>query len=113
MFKKRIFRHQKLALIISAIGIIPIIVSFGLFLKVDQYDIIYDIIIFIGGFCFALYLILIKYLTLNKRMNVFLLLLYQGALSFIYTLILFSVISLIVKGDFTYIYNIFHCNEDN
>ena len=113
VFKKRIFRHQKLALIISAIGIIPILISFALFLKVDQYDIIYDIIIFIGGFCFALYLILIKYLTLNKRMNVFLLLLYQGVLSFIYTLIIFSVISLIVKGDFTYIYNIFHCNEDN
>ena len=113
VFKKQIFRHQKLALIISAIGIIPILIAFALFLNVELYNIMFDISILFGGFGFALYLILIKYLTLNKRVNVFLLLLYQGILSFIYTLIMFSVISLIIKGDFAYIYNIFHCNEDN
>ena len=46
-------------------------------------------------------------------MSVFLLLLYQGILCTIYTIIIFSVISLIAKGDFTYITNIFNCNEEN
>jgi hypothetical protein len=46
-------------------------------------------------------------------MNVFLLLLYQGILCTIFTLIIFSIISLIAKGDFTYITNIFNCNENN
>ena len=113
IFKKKIFRHQKLALILSAIGIIPILISFGLFLNVEDYNILYDIFIVIGGFCFPLYLILVKYLTLNKRMDVFLLLLFNGILAFIYTIILFSTISYIKKGDFTYIYNIFNCNENN
>ena len=46
-------------------------------------------------------------------MNVFLLLLFQGLFCFIYTIIIYFVISLIAKGDFTYISNIFHCNESN
>ena len=113
VFKKSIYRHQKFALIISGIGMIPIIITFGLFLKVEEYKIVYDIFIIFGGFGFALFLTLIKYLTLNKRMNVFLLLFYQGIISFIYTLIIFSAISLIIKGNLSYIYNIFYCNENN
>ena len=113
VFKKRIYRHQKFALIISAIGMIPIIIAFGFFLKVEDYNILYDILIIFAGLGFVLYLILIKYLTLNKRMNVILLLFYLGILSFIYTLILFSVISLIIKGDLSYIYNIFYFVENN
>ena len=113
IFKKRIYRHQKFALIISVIGIIPIIIVFGLFLNADKYNIYYDIFVVFGGFGFPLYLILIKYLTTNKRMNIFLLLLLQGILAFIYTVILFSAVSYLKKGDFTYIYNIIHCNENN
>ena len=113
IFKKEIYRHQKLALLITAIGIIPIYVSFGLFLKTDEYNIIYDVFLFIGSFCYSVYLVLIKYLTTTKRFAVPRLLLYQGLLCFAYTIILYIVISLARKGDLTYLYNIFHCSETN
>jgi hypothetical protein len=113
IFKKEIYRHQKLALLITAIGIIPIYVSFGLFLKTDEYNIIYDVFLFIGSFCYSVYLVLIKYLTTTKRFAVLRLLLYQGLLCFAYTIILYIVISLARKGDLTYLYNIFYCDENN
>ena len=113
IFKKQIFKHQKLALIITAIGVIPIFTSFFVYLKTEDYKFIYDIILFTGSFCYSVYLVFIKYLTLNKQMSVFLLLLYQGILCTIYTLIIFSIISLVAKGDFTYIANIFNCEGEN
>ena len=113
IFKKQIFSHQKLSLIITAIGIIPIFVAFGVYLNAENYSIFYDIILLVGSFCYSLYLVFIKYITLNRGMNVFLLLLFQGLFCFIYTIIIYFVISLIAKGDFTFISNIFHCNESN
>mgnify|MGYP006916146595 FL=1 len=113
IFKKPIFRHQKLALIITLIGAIPIYIAFGLFLDTEIYNILYDIFLFIGSFCYSLFLVSIKYITQNKGTSVFLLLLYQGTLSFIYTLIIYIIISLIMKGELTYITNIFHCDENN
>ena len=113
IFKKKLFKHQKCSLIITAIGIIPIYLAFGLYLNTDEYSIYYDIFLFIGSFCYSLYLVLIKYMTLNKGMNIFLLLLYQGLLCFGYTIIIFSIISYIAKGDLTYIINIFYCSETN
>ena len=113
IFKKPIFRHQKLALIITLIGAIPIYLAFGLFLNTEIYNILYDIFLFIGSFCYSLFLVSIKYITQNKGRSVFLLLFYQGTLSFIYTLIIYIIISLIMKGELTYITNIFHCDENN
>ena len=113
IFKKQIFSHQKLSLIITAIGIIPIFVAFGVYLNIENYSVFYDIILLVGSFCYSLYLVFIKYITLNRGMNVFLLLLFQGLFCFIYTIIIYSVISLIAKGNFTYISNIFHCDESN
>ena len=113
IFKKPIFRHQKLALIITLIGAIPIYLAFGLFLNTEIYNILYDIFLFIGSFCYSIFLVSIKYITQNKGNSVFLLLLYQGTLSFIYTLVIFIIISLIMKSDLTYITNIFHCDENN
>ena len=46
-------------------------------------------------------------------MPIFLLLLYQGLLSFVYTISIFIAISLIIKSDLTYITNIFECNDTN
>ena len=112
-FKKQIYRHRKLALIITAIGAIPLYTAFGVYLNVDDYDVLYDIILFVVSFLFSLYLVAFKYLTHNKGISVFLLLLYQGTLSFIYTLIIYIIISLSRKGDLTYITNIFHCDENN
>ena len=113
LFKKEIYSHQKLSLLITAIGIIPIFIAFGLFLDTNSYNIYYDIFLFIGSFGYSLFLVCVKYLTQNKGISVFLLLFYQGIFSFIYTLIIYIIISISIKGDCTYIYNIFHCNEDN
>ena len=112
-FKKQIFRHQKLALIITLIGAVPLYTAFGVYLSEDKYDIIYDIVLFFGSFIFSLYLVAFKYLTHNKGISVFLLLLYQGLLSFIYTIIIFIILSLCIKGNLAYITNIFHCDENN
>ena len=111
--KKELFKHHKLALVITAIGIIPLFLAFGLFLKVDDYFIIYDISLFIGSFAYSVYLVFIKYLTNNKGISVFLLLLYQGILCTIYTIIIYLFVSLAMKGDLTYLSNIFHCNTEN
>ena len=113
IFKKEIFSHQKLSLIITAIGTIPIYTAFFIYLDKELYNFFYDIFLLVGSFCYSFYLVFIKYLTCNKGMSVFLLLLYQGLLCFIYTIILYIAISLSIKGDFTYIYNIFHCTETN
>ena len=113
IFKKQIYKHQKLALIITLIGIIPIYTSFFVYLDTNIYKVHFDIILFTGSLCYSIYLVFIKYLTTNKQMSVFLLLLYQGILCTVYTLVIFSVISLAAKGDFTYITNIFNCNTEN
>ena len=111
--KKKIYKHQKLSLIIIAIGAIPIYLAFFLHLDTDLYNPLYDIFLLVGSLCYSLYLVFIKYLTCDKGMSVLLLLLYQGLLCTAYTIIIFGVMSLINKGDFTYIYNIFHCTEIN
>jgi drug/metabolite transporter (DMT)-like permease len=113
IFKKQIFKHQKLALFITVVGIIPIYTSFFVYLDTKIYNVLYDVLLFIGSFCYSVYLVFIKYITLNKQMPVFLLLFYQGILCTVYTLLIFIIISLIAKGDFTYIANIFNCNETN
>ena len=113
IFKKQLYKHHKLALIITVIGVIPIYTAFGVYLKKEDYNVLYDVFLFLGSFCYSVYLVFIKYLTLNKQMPVFLLLFYQGILCTIYTLIIFSIISLIAKGNFTYITNIFNCNKEN
>ena len=114
IFKKRIYRHQKLALLITIIGLIPIYLSFGLFLDKDNYYIIYDIFLFIGSFCYSVYLVLINYLSLKQQIAVLRLLFYQGLLCFTYTIIIYIAISQIRTGNpTTYIYNIFHCSETN
>ena len=113
LFKKQIYRHQKFSLLITFIGIIPIFIAFWVYLNYDEYNYIYDLILLIGSFGYSLYLVSIKFLTHNKSVSVFLLLLVQGGLSFVYTLIIYIVMSLIIKGDITYITNIFQCDETN
>ena len=75
IFKKQIYKHQKLALIITLIGIIPIYTSFFVYLDTNIYKVHFDIILFTGSLCYSIYLVFIKYLTTNKQMSVFLLLL--------------------------------------
>ena len=113
LFKKQIYRHQKLALLITIIGAVFIYTAFVLSLNADIYNILYDVFLLLGSFLFSLYLVSFKYLTLNKSVSLFKLLLYLGILSFVYTIIIYIIISLKMKGDLTYISNIFHCDENN
>ena len=113
IFKKQIYRHQKFSLIICAIGAIPLILSFVIYLKRDEYKMIHDITLVIGSICISLYFVLIKYITLNLEMDAFLLLLYQSILYFAYCFIILDLFSWNLKGDLRYIYNLFHCNEKN
>ena len=112
VFKKQLYKHHALALVIALIGLIPIYLSFFSFLD-DSYYILYDILLLIGSFCYSIYLVLIKYLTLNKQMFVLLLLLYQGIFSFIYTLLIFMIFSYIQNNDLRYIMNIFNYSDIN
>ena len=112
IFKKQIYSHQKLSLVITAIGIIPIFIAFWVYIKMEDYSFSYDICLFGGSFFYSLFLVFIKYMTNNKGMSVFLLLLIQGSLSFIYTISLYCIISFSVKGDMTYISNIFNCESN-
>ena len=46
LFKKQIYRHQKLALLITVIGAIIIYIAFAISLNIDIYNILYDIFLF-------------------------------------------------------------------
>ena len=50
IFKKQIYKHQKLALMISLIGIVPIYLSFGLYFDKESYIFYYDINLLVGSF---------------------------------------------------------------
>ena len=102
-----------MSLVITVIGVIPVIISFFVYLNNEDYNFSYDITLLFGSFFYSLYLVFIKYITLNKGMSVFLLLLIQGSLCFIYTIIIFCIYSYYNKGDMTYITNIFNCNSEN
>ena len=78
IFKKRLYKHHLLALLIALIGLIPIYLSFFSFLDNNRYYILYDILLLFGSFRYSIYLVLIKYLILYQQMYVHLLLLYQG-----------------------------------
>ena len=79
----------------------------------DEYNYFYDLFLLIVSFGYSVFLVSIKYLTHNKGISVFLLMLYQGCLSFLYTLAIYIAISFSLKGDFTFISNIFHFDENN
>ena len=113
IFKKPIYSHQILSLIIGLIGMGIIFTTFFITLNYDTYNYFYDIILFFGSIFYSLYLVLVKYLSTNLGMSPFLLLLLIGFISTLLTIIGYSVFSLINKGDLSYLLNIFHCDEKN
>ena len=112
IFKKPIYSHQKLSLVIGLIGMGIIFSTFFMYLKAE-YNYVYDIILFFGSIFYSLYLVSVKYLSTNLGMSPFLLLLLIGSISTLLTIIGYSVFSLINKGNLSYLLNIFHCDKIN
>ena len=115
IFKKPIYRHQILSLIIGMIAMFVIFAAYFYeqFKKENSdYNYIYDIILFIGSIFYSLYLVLFKYVTTNMSMSPFLCMLLIGIASTILTIIGYSVFSFIKEGNMTYL-NFFFCDKDN
>ena len=113
VLKKQIFMHQKLSLGIAALGMGILFGIYFKYLNFGRYNVIYDILLFFGSLFYSLYLVLVKYLTLNHGMSPFLVILLIGLFSTLFTIAGFLLFSLINKGDLFYILNIFHCSDIN
>lgn len=71
--RKKYYQQQKLSLIITFMGIIPIYFTYGVYLNVDKNNYFKNIFLFIGSFGYSLYLITFNYLTQKKSVPIFLL----------------------------------------
>jgi hypothetical protein len=112
-FMKKIYLHQKVSLLIAGLGMFILFVIYFIYLDYKNYDPIYDILLFFGSFLYSLYLVLVKYLTVNYGMSPFSVLLFIGLISTSLTMLGFSSFSYYKKKDFSYITNAFHCTDVN
>lgn len=113
LFKKKAFLHQKLSLGIAALGMGILFYLYFYYLQYSEYNYIYDILLFFGSFFYSLYLVLVKYLTLNYGMSPFLVILLIGLFSTELVIIGYCSFSYINNGDLSYILNIFNCTDSN
>lgn len=112
LFKKPIYKHQILSLMIGMVAMLVIFAAFFLeqFSKPNSdYNYIYDVILFIGSILYSLYLVLFKYVTTNMSMSPFLCMLLIGFASTVFTILGYSIFSYIQMGDMTYL-NFFTCD---
>ena len=112
-FMKKIYKHQKVSLLIAGLGMFILFIIYFIYLDYSNYHPIYDILLFFGSFLYSLYLVLVKYLTLNHGMSPFSVLLFIGLISTSLTMLGFSSFSYYKKRDFSYITNVFHCSDEN
>ena len=113
LFRKQIYSHQILSLIIGFISMVVIFLAFFYeqFNKPqNNYKYIYDIILFIGSIFYSLYLVLFKYVTTNMSMSPFLCMLLIGIISTILTIIGYAVFSFIQEKSLIYL-NFFSCGD--
>ena len=111
ILKENILRHQYFSLIIAIIGIIFLIIPVCLVIQSE--DILANILNFISGVSYSLFLVLIKYMTHVYYFSPFKLCLFFGIISFIFTFLGFFIYSLIDYHDLTYFKNIFDFSESN
>ena len=114
LFKKQIYSHQILSLVIAFIGMAVIFVAFFYeqFNKPkNNYMFEYDIILLIGSMFYSLYLVLFKYVTDNMSMSPFLCMLLIGILSTVFTIIGYAVFSYIKEESLIYV-NFFSCGDN-
>ena len=104
LFKRQIYSHQKLSLLIGLIGMVCI---FATFFLTDAHKNTYlwqfDVILFFGSIFYSLYLVLYKYLTNNMAMNPFLLILIIGIISTFFTIVGYIIYSLAKGKGFLYV----------
>ena len=103
ILKVKIYNHQILALFITFIGMI--LLFFPKIFIMTNNDIYINIYLFFASIPFALFLVLIKYVTYNYYISPYLCLLFVGSISTTITLIYFIVYSLAVYKDLSFIIN--------
>ena len=113
ILKKQIFIHQKVSLAIAALGMGILFSLYFYYLNYAKYNVIYDILLFIGSFFYSLYLFLVKYLTNNYGMSPFLVILIIGLFSTLFTITGYLSFSFIKKRNLSYILNVLNCTEIN
>ena len=114
LFRKEIYSHQLLSLIIGFISMLVIFIAFfyeQFNKQQNNYNYIYDIILFFGSILYSLYLVLFKYITTNMSMPPFLCMLLIGILSTLFTIIGYAVFSYIKEESLIYL-NFFSCGDN-
>ena len=110
ILKNKIYKHQILSLIITFIGLIFLFIPN--FSVVTKDDIFINVCNICAAFCYSLFLVLIKHLTHNYFISPLLCLLYIGFLSIIFTIIIFSVYSLIENQDLSFLKDNFDFSQN-
>ena len=100
ILKENIYKHQKFALIISISGIIFLVIP--VCLKIRTVDIIPNILNFINGIIFSLFVVIIKYLIEKYYIHPFKISLLLGIISSFLDCIAFISYSLIEYNDLNY-----------
>ena len=110
ILKNDIYKHQILSLVITLKGLIILFIPNCLVITKD--DIFINVCNFFAAFCYSLFLVLIKHLTHNYFLSPLLCLLYIGFLSSIFTIIIFTVYSLIENHDLSFIKDNFDFSQN-
>ena len=101
ILKNKIYKHQILSLALSFIGLIILFLPFFAKIKID--DIPINFCNIVSAIIYSLFLVLIKYLTLNYFVSPYLCLLLVGCFSLIINLFSFIIYSLIKSKDLAYL----------
>ena len=109
ILNSNIYKHQYLSLFICFIGCILIIIP--VCLKLTKEDILYNILNFIGGIIYPLFLILIKYLSNKYYISPLFICFLLGIISIIVTCFGSIIYSLIEYHDFSYFNDCFDFSE--
>ena len=109
ILKETIFMHQYISLIIALVGIIILIIP--VCLVISREDIIANILTFITGISYSLFLNLIKYMTHVFYISPFKLCLFIGLISLGFTLCGFLIYSLIEYHNLSYFEGILDFSE--
>ena len=108
ILKENIYKHQYLSLIISIIGLVLLFSPVCLLIGED--DIIPNILNFIYGILYSLFIVLIKYIIQKYYESPLKLSIYFGISAIIFTFMGYSIYSLIEYKDFSYFKDLIDCS---
>ena len=101
ILKNDIFKHQILSMSIAFVGLIILFIPTSL--KINENDILINIISFFSSITYTLFLVMIKHLTHNYYFSPLLCILFIGLISIMLSFIGFTIYSLIKYQDFSFI----------